>query len=124
MGGKGEVILLVDDNASVRSAVASYLGSMGYKVLVADNGRHALKIANNSPAIDLLVTDMVMPEMSGTQLVEELQKRQQDLRILYMSGFSEEVMKNQSDLPSGSLFIQKPTSMQSLLTCIRELLSS
>ena len=124
MGGKGEVILLVDDNASVRSAVASYLGSMGYKVLVADNGRHALKIANNSPAIDLLVTDMVMPEMSGMQLVEELQKRQQDLRILYMSGFSEEVMKNHSDLPSGSLFIQKPTSMQSLLTCIRELLST
>ncbi len=124
MGGKGEVILLVDDNASVRTAVASYLGSVGYRVLVADNGRQALKIASSSPAIDLLVTDMVMPEMSGTQLVEELQKTQQDLRILYMSGFSEEVMKNHSHLPAGSLFVQKPTSMQSLLTSIRELLSS
>ncbi|MCI0415607.1 response regulator [bacterium] len=123
MGGKGEVILLVDDNASVRSAVASYLGSMGYRVLVAGNGRQALKIASSAPAIDLLVTDMVMPEMSGIQLVEELQKTQQDLKILYMSGFSEEVMKNHSGLRAGSIFVQKPTSMQSLLISIRELLT-
>ncbi|MFN8580290.1 MAG: response regulator [Gemmatimonadaceae bacterium] len=98
----------------------------GYHVLEAANGVEALRIWDEHPgAIDLLLTDMVMPAgISGRELAERLQQRQPGLRVVFSSGYSQETAGRDIDLLPGHLFLQKPYPPQSLLQAVRRILDT
>ncbi len=116
-------ILLVDDNDSVRTAVAAFLEISGYRVLQAANGRQALDVSRGySDGIDLVITDVVMPQMGGAEFVKQLVAKRPGINVIYMSGYSEEAAALQSNLHPNSAYLQKPVPMQTLLQTICDLL--
>jgi PAS domain S-box-containing protein len=118
---KGATILLADDNREVRTAISTYLEMKGYRVLQADRGSQAIQIAKTiETPIELLISDVVMPEMSGSELAKELTTIYPHLKVLLMSGYTDEVMKKQD----GVAFLSKPVSMEILLRKISDLLHS
>jgi PAS domain S-box-containing protein len=121
--GKGEMILLVDDNQSIRTAVGALLEMKGYDVLQAENGRKALEIARSrAEPIHLLITDVVMPEMGGMDLAHRLANVHSETKVLYMSGYTQEAINRQGHLHPGAGFLSKPATIDSLLQKIREVL--
>jgi two-component system, cell cycle sensor histidine kinase and response regulator CckA len=117
-----ETVLLAEDEQDVREVAREFLESAGYQVLQAPSGEAALKLAAaHKGVIDLLVTDMVMPGISGQELARKIRIVRQDLRVLYMSGYSEhaaeEAAKNE-----GSAVLAKPFSRSALLRTAREVL--
>jgi DNA-binding response OmpR family regulator len=121
--GHGEIILLVDDNESLRKAVTALLEMNGYRVLEAPNGNEALEVSRHySGSIDLLVTDVIMPEMSGRVLAELLSGERPGLKVLFMSGYTDEVIHRHGQLDANSAFVSKPVTMHALLLKIRELI--
>lgn len=124
ISGHGEVILLVDDNDSVRNALAQLLESKGYRVLPAGHGNEALELARRQAGpIHLLISDVVMPGMSGTELSRLLSKERLELKTLYMSGYAKDAIEKNGILDEGTAFMQKPATMRSLLAKIAELLA-
>jgi PAS domain S-box-containing protein len=119
--GKGETILVVEDEVSVRDLACLSLRKRGYQVLSAANGPEAIAVWEKNPAqIDLLLTDMVMPGgMSGSELAKELVARNPKLKIIYTSGYSPEILKQDSLLLQGINFLPKPYDLPSLLKAIR-----
>ncbi len=121
--GRGEIILLVDDNESLRGAVGALLEMKGYRVLEAPHGHKALEVSRHyTGSIDLLITDVIMPEMSGRELAEHLSRERPGLKVLFMSGYTDEAITRHGLLDSNSAFLSKPATMQTLLLKIRELL--
>jgi len=120
-----ETILLAEDDATVRELTSKMLQRLGYRTLVAVNGAEARKLANEYVApIDLLMTDIVMPDINGRDLATELLSRRAGLRVLFTSGYTEHVILQQGALENGSNFISKPFAMQSLARKLREVLDS
>jgi PAS domain S-box-containing protein len=120
-----ETILLVEDESAVRTFVARALRQQGYQVLDASNGGEALMIAEQHPGtIHLLLTDVIMPRISGKQLAERLRLMRTDLRILYMSGYAEEIIAPHGVLEPGAAFIEKPLTAEGLGRKIREILDA
>lgn len=120
-----ETILLVEDAEMVRDLAREVLESCGYRVLVAENGREALRICEQSKRlIHLLLTDVVMPEMSGSELVKRLASLYPQLRVLYMSGYTEDAIVHHGVLNEGINFIEKPFSPDSLALRVREVLEA
>ncbi|HXJ38625.1 MAG TPA: response regulator, partial [Bryobacteraceae bacterium] len=118
-------ILLVDDEHVVRTMLRAYLERSGYHVLEADSGETARKIAEQHEAIDLLLTDVVMPKMSGPELVKYLTVRRPNLKVLYMSGYSQQDLRLRSHvIEHGFGFIQKPFALEALAKWIRGILRS
>lgn len=115
-----ETVLLVEDEDAVRNLLSYVLQSNGYQVLEASSGSEALEHCNGQ-RIDLLVTDVIMPKMNGRQLAEQAMCRMQNLRVLYMSGYTDRVLDQNNP---GTWFLQKPISMQSLTTKVRAILDS
>jgi PAS domain S-box-containing protein len=117
-----ETVLLTEDEQDVREVAREFLESAGYRVLQAPSGEAALKLAaaHHGP-IDLLVTDMVMPGMSGQELVRKMRVARQDLRVLYMSGYSEHAAE-EATRSEGSAVLAKPFSRSALLRAAREVL--
>ena len=114
-----ETLLLVEDEPSLRSVVASSLRDHGYRVLEAPNGEEALRLVDNSETpIDLLLTDMVMPLMSGRELVDRLEVEHPGVRIVYMSGYRD-AMKNERLQEASAEFIQKPFTAEELQRRLR-----
>lgn len=114
----GGTILLVEDEAQLRRMIATVLTDAGYKVMVASGPIEALSIAReHALALSLLLTDMVMPQMSGKQLVEILRAEGFQPPVLYMSGYTEDSMFRE-DLAPGSYFIPKPLSPPRLLEAV------
>ncbi|MCI0604132.1 MASE1 domain-containing protein [bacterium] len=114
------MILLVDDNEAVRRATSALLQARGFAVLEASNGQEAVIIAEQHPgAIDLLITDVVMPRMGGANLAEAILEKRPNTKILFMSGYSEESVLGRN--PSAT-FLQKPFSLGTFLERISELL--
>jgi PAS domain S-box-containing protein len=109
-------ILLVEDEPAVRSAAVRILRATGYRLIDAGSPAEAIELARTEPRIDLLVTDMVMPGMSGRDLSQDLKKERPDLRVVYMSGYSEELVTSASKL-DGPL-LQKPFTRESLLAIV------
>ena len=122
--GCGEKILIVEDNDMVREMTSQMLLDLGYQVITADNVDHCLAIFESQPeAIDLLLTDVIMPIMNGKELLTQLQSKRQDLKVLYMSGYTSDVIAHHGVLEDGVHFIQKPFSLAGLSRKIHEALN-
>ena len=121
--GRNETILVVEDDAGVRALVREALETSGYKVVVAENGREALEEARRAEHISLVVTDVVMPEMSGKDMWEHLTNEGFDVPLIVMSGFPEE--KDVDKLSSSaSTYLQKPFGPQEISRAVRATLDS
>jgi two-component system cell cycle sensor histidine kinase/response regulator CckA len=121
-GGR-ETVLLAEDDSAVRGVVASVLGQKGYRVLQATNGAAAVELARMHPGdIRLLVTDLVMPGMTGRDLAEQLTAGRPNLRVLFMSGYTDDAVIRQRVLEEGAPFLQKPFTPRALATKVREVL--
>ena len=117
-----ETVLLTEDEQDVREVAREFLESAGYKVLQAPSGEAALTLAEeHAGSIDLLVTDMVMPGMSGQELARHLRDARKELRVLYMSGYSEHATREAAK-SEGSAVLAKPFSRSALLRTAREVL--
>jgi DNA-binding response OmpR family regulator len=118
-----ETILLVEDNRELRELVQSTLQAQGYKILVAESPKDAERTASQYPGtIDLLLTDVVMPEMSGMELAARLRERRSNLKIFYMSGYSDSMVMHAQAEGTDSTFFQKPFAPGVLAGKVRELL--
>ncbi len=119
-----ESIALVEDNESVRKLVQSVLRQKGYTVFVADNGEDALTmLENHAGSLGLLLTDVIMPGINGRELYNRARKKYPDLNVLYMSGYTSNVIAHHGVLEKGVQFIQKPFTVMQLLTKVREVLN-
>src|SRR5689334_14763199 len=112
--GRVPTVLVVDDEPEVRKLVAAIIGSIGYSVLTADSGEHAIALYERyNGRIDLLVTDVVAPGMSGPLLAERLAARQPDLKVLFISGYDRSHVVQAYVLDRGCHLLTKPfTSAQ------------
>lgn len=120
-----ETILLVEDEDSTRKLIRSTLQEYGYRILEAQDVEEALQIdKHHEGPIHLLLTDVVMPGMSGRELAERLQPLQPKMKILYMSGYTDNAIVHHGVLESGMLFIQKPFTPKVLVSKIREILDT
>jgi CheY-like chemotaxis protein len=107
----------------VRELVRQVLSKLGYSLLEAGNGQEALRLMAHHPdPIHLLLTDVVMPGISGKNLAEELTRTQPDLKALFMSGYTDEAIAQHGVLEPGAAFIQKPFSPMSLAAKVRTVL--
>lgn len=116
-------MLLVEDAGSLREMIREILTDRGYRVLEADTAERALEIAGeHQGAIDLLLTDVVMPGISGAELAQRLHQQRPATRVLFMSGYADDVMVQRGILAEDAALIQKPFSSTALLAKIREAL--
>jgi CheY-like chemotaxis protein len=121
--GGTETVLLVEDEEVVRRLARNVLASKGYTVLEASSGEAAISLGESHPArIDLVITDVVMPGMTGRELADRLNARLPGARLLYISGYAEEDVLGQDELESGLPFLSKPFSPDQLLRKVREAL--
>lgn len=115
-----ETVLLVEDDEAVRSMVSRVLTLHGYSVLEAGTPEYVFQLSEiDRASLDLLITDVIMPGMNGKELYQELVRFQPDLKVLYMSGYPQDVISNRGELEEGVHFIQKPFSLSSFLERVR-----
>jgi CheY-like chemotaxis protein len=120
-----ETILLVEDEEIVRNLTRQILEDCGYSVIEARNGLEALELCSNGDCeIDLLVTDVVMPQMGGHELVEKLKRKKSNLRVLITSGYTDDEVVRRDVIESGTNFIQKPFMPKDLANKIREIIDN
>src|SRR5690349_9472901 len=120
-----ETILVVDDEETVRRFSSRVLEKHGFGVVSVGSGREAIEAANGGArAISLLMTDVMMPGMNGCQLAELLLARQPSLRVLFMSGYAEDVLATNVGLVPGAAFLGKPFKPKALVTKVREVLDA
>ncbi|MBM4125478.1 MAG: PAS domain S-box protein, partial [Nitrospira sp.] len=118
-----ETILLVEDEDEVRALLREFLETAGYRVLEAGQGEEALTLsAHHAGPIHLLLTDMVMPRMSGRQVAEALGQARPGLKVCYLTGYADDAFVRQGQLPPHSALLHKPVSLESLTRTVRELL--
>jgi len=118
-----ETILLVDDEDDLRNAAAEYLESFGYKVLSAGSGTEAIEISDRYPGkISLLISDIMMPKLSGPAVVDYILKKRPDIPVVVISGFADDEMRNHQALMRSACFVQKPFTLQVLVAKIRTIL--
>jgi two-component system cell cycle sensor histidine kinase/response regulator CckA len=121
--GGAETILLVEDEESVRQLVRETLESRGYHVLEAANGQDALAVAaSHADTIHLIITDVVMPGLSGHELVQKLLPARPGTKVLYLSGYAEDAFASPLPADGKRIFLQKPFTLQSLSRRVREVL--
>ncbi len=121
--GGTETILLAEDEAAVRTLARRVLEKHGYKLLLAATGRDGVQVAEQHAApIDLLVTDVVMPEMGGRELAQRLTARQPGLKVLFLSGYTDDAIVHHGVLDAGVAFLQKPFKPDDLVRKIRAVL--
>lgn len=121
--GGSESILLVEDNEEVRELALAILERSGYKLLVAESGPEALlMLENHKGPLHLILTDVVMPEMNGRRLFEQVVKFYPDIKVLYMSGYTQDVIAHRGVIDADVNFIQKPFPIKLLATKVREVL--
>jgi two-component system, cell cycle sensor histidine kinase and response regulator CckA len=120
-----ETILLAEDEAVVRDLVCEILEQAGYTVLAAADGREALRLSKEHKGeIDLMVTDVVMPGLSGRDVAERLWLSRPDTKVLYISGYTDVAVFDPGVLDPGSAFLQKPFSSADLAQKVREVLDA
>ena len=123
--GRGEIIIIVEDDDAVRSYASEILQELGYHVLVAADAKEALQfIEEPERPLDLLVTDVVMPGLNGKQLAEAARTIRSDLPVLFMTGYGQDVIVHNGRLDPGISLIQKPFGRDALGSKVREVLDS
>jgi CheY-like chemotaxis protein len=118
-----EMILLVEDEAMILNLCRKMLNTLGYSVLAAHTPTEAINLAKeNMQGIDLLITDVVMPEMNGRDLAAQIKLIHSELKVLYMSGYTANVIAQHGILQDGISFLQKPFSKKELALKVREVI--
>jgi len=118
-------ILAVDDDPNVLGLLDQALASAGYRVLTADGGWNAVEVYENSPTpVHLLLTDVIMPDLTGPVLAERLRARQPDLRVLFISGFHDADLVQRFVSHKGFTLLPKPFTIDGLLRVVQESLSN
>jgi len=120
-----ETVLLVEDDEAVRELTEEILNSQGYRVISANGPKQAEEIAAaQGEEIDLVLTDVIMPTLSGRELVKRLMAMNSKLRVLYMSGYTDNVIAQGGVLEEGLAFLQKPFTPRILMQKVREVLDA
>jgi len=120
-----ETVLLVEDEEAVRRAACEFLTLCGYKVLEAKDGQHGIQVARSySGPIHLMITDVVMPHMSGSQLAQQLTLERPSMRVMFVSGYAEKTILQHGVLESSAKFLQKPFTLKALGQKIRAVLQA
>ena len=120
--GKNETVLFVEDDDMVRNMVSAVLKQYGYNVIEAENGSVAITHCEREQKIDLMITDVVMPGTSGPELVRQISTLQPDMKVLYVSGYTDEAIVHHGVLDENTPFLQKPFTPQKLALKVQELL--
>ncbi len=116
-------ILLVEDDVAVRKVLRHMLANLGHQVLEAGSAPEALNLAASyEPAIDVLITDVVMPQTNCDRFVDQIRESRSDLKVIYISGYAEDMLERYGVEQSRPNFIQKPFSADKLAEKIREVL--
>jgi CheY-like chemotaxis protein len=117
-------ILVVDDEPEIRKLVGAMVSNFGYTVVTADSGEHALTLyKNNKGPIDLLITDVVAPGMSGPMLADKLTEIQPDLKVLYISGYDNTHVVQKYVVEKGHALLSKPFTVEEIQAKVREMIS-
>jgi DNA-binding NtrC family response regulator len=119
----GETILLVEDEPLIRELSRDMLERQGYRVILASNAKEAEQIGGNAGSFDLLITDAVMPNITGAELARRLRSSHPGLKVLFISGYADEPPERDDNRTDGAAFLQKPFSADSLGRKIRQMLS-
>jgi len=119
-----ETILVVEDNGMVRTLAFRMLERLGYRVIASQSVEHGIELAMGEEAIGLLLTDVVMPGLNGKELFERLRKGRPGLKVLFMSGYTRDVIGQHGVLDEGVHFIQKPFTIRTLSEKVRHVLDS
>jgi len=122
--GRGQIILLVEDEDALRESMSAYLDQHGYKVLAASNGAQALHFAKgHAGSIQALVTDIILPKMSGPELARQVTEISPTVVTLYMSGYTDRELMDYDPETSAAKFLQKPFALRTLLETIGEMIA-
>ena len=120
-----ETVLLVEDEAAVRESTREFLTRRGYTVLEASNGEDALRVSREyCGPIDLMITDVVMPKMSGPNLAERLWAERPRMKVLFVSGYAEHTILHHGKIDVTARLLQKPFGLNALARKIREVLAA
>jgi two-component system, cell cycle sensor histidine kinase and response regulator CckA len=111
-------VLIVDDEEAILRFVARALGDAGYTTTTASSGPDAIAIAGTGAAFDVMVTDVMMPEMTGDELARRLRLLHPSLKVLYLTGFSDRLFKEKVTLWADEAFLDKPCSIKGLLQAV------
>jgi CheY-like chemotaxis protein len=117
-----ETVLVVEDAGELRELARRLLERQGYTVMVAANADEALQLFEQHPSIDVLLTDVVMPGLSGPELTRQLVERRPTLKVIHMSGYTDDASVQDTMLGPGIAFLHKPFSPETLGQKIREVL--
>jgi PAS domain S-box-containing protein len=118
-----ETVLVVEDDPGIRALMRKILHRQGFMVLEAASGQESLELAREHPGpIQLLITDLMMPEMSGREVSERLRETRPDIKVVFVSGYTDDPMIKSGQLPEGTAFLQKPFTLGALLDKVREAL--
>ncbi|MBF0327616.1 MAG: PAS domain S-box protein [Nitrospirae bacterium] len=121
--GRGETILIAEDDSHVRSVVSLYLKQAGYNTIEVENGEEAIsKFKENAEKVAVLVLDVIMPVKNGRAATDEIKKIKPDIKVIYMSGYTDDIITKKGMLEDGFDFISKPINSEIMLTKIREVL--
>jgi two-component system, cell cycle sensor histidine kinase and response regulator CckA len=115
-------VLVVDDEATVVEFAERVLQSAGYTTMSATSGDVAIKLCEKDGFPDLLLTDLKMPRMEGDELAQKLRKQEPDLKVLYLTGFPDQLFRNKQTLWDGEAFLEKPCTIDGLLEAVSLLL--
>jgi two-component system cell cycle sensor histidine kinase/response regulator CckA len=120
---RGETILVVEDDRAVRTLVSGALVAEGYTVVEAQNGEEALALCDeHQGALDLVLSDMVMPKMSGRELARRIAETRPELRIVFMSGYTHDILSAEERSSPGVFILEKPFSRNDLARAVRNAL--
>jgi CheY-like chemotaxis protein len=120
-----ETVLLVEDTESLREVIREVLEAQGYTLLQASHGEEALTLAReHTRPIHLLLTDLVMPKLGGADLARQLASLRPEMRVLYMSGYTDGAISRQGVLQAGSALLEKPFTTERLARAVREALDA
>jgi CheY-like chemotaxis protein len=123
--GAGETVLLVEDEPAIREVTRRILSRRGYHVITAASGREAIDIAaNHTGGIDVLLTDVVMPQMLGKEAAARIRALWPSVKVLFMSGYTQGLLDTQGVLEAGVSLVEKPFTEASLLTKLRQIIAN
>lgn len=122
-GGKGEVVLVIDDEPTIRMLIAEVLAESGYAVIEAPDGPAGLRVLESNARIDLLITDVGLPgEINGRQVADAARETRPDLKVLFITGYAENALIRRGRLEKGMYVLTKPFQMEILANRIREII--